>query len=909
VKSVEGKESDSTSRTDTWVLQFHPNVYYEHKHLSKAFVKIWVKPNDPTPVGLSGLEYERNVYHKIVRPLVDFNVCPNFIRVLLIGSGCKYGDIIKWLKNDNMTQQELTIAFNRNVGYMTRSTMMLIDRRPPVTKKLDTTLTAAAAKDSAVRAKSFLYQTLITEYHVSESIHDILTKFAKSPAIADKYFQPHHWGMLFQALCACYAMSCSGLMHSDLHLGNILVQKLNSKRRVIYQYGYVVYDLKTQYQVRVFDFDRSFQQTLGKNVNDLLLHDSVKGKFIEKYDAYYILAGFYNKCKTDKDRKSILNIMLSVEQDDEIIENMAQKPLNLILKNEADFYKRLNSVSEMMKICSTYARADVLDSPSPTSRIYTCNPGMFDNSGVLFIERTTHSNYDLYIENLNTNINTFQQAAVELQEFIKNHRVNMKEYSDQIADKETLIKTTLDDARDLEEKLSRNVAIYEAGMQNVLESQQGEGATEETREDAEVHTTRLNTTLIALKSLQASNEEYKQKLDDLRRQSEHYAQDVLTMRAAGDSFAHDVASRMSTMRNPSAVETLVNVSDLRVLLAKTTEKLRTANMNEQKDIVEKLQENYKKLAAEAVLANRQKSELEKKIVLLREDIEDMTKQKHELNTRISENNANIPEDNDKIEELQQATGRIELEIEILKKLHDRQAEVRREYEASQTKLQRGNAILEKMRDQEEESKSQTSVETNRSERLNDRLGRTTYSPSTSSRGIHGSDDSRTGSAGSAGSAGSVSTATTVPFQSKNNNNGNGSGGDNGGDGDDGNDGGDRGDRGGDHGGSDDSRTGSVSTAATAANQGEEDKNDDDGGDGGTGVESDDATEDAGSVRPKRPKTKLQMYIQLFTTVFRRRWDKKPNTDKNKKRRKKWQKVYDDRIKEHEENVEEEEKDE
>jgi len=109
--NVSGMVSNSTSPTDIWFLTFH-DTYYKGDKIDKAFLKLFVDINSLPPItfstshiysediipSISGLNYELIVYRDIIRPLVDNNICPNFIKYLASGQGCSYDDILKFLQ-------------------------------------------------------------------------------------------------------------------------------------------------------------------------------------------------------------------------------------------------------------------------------------------------------------------------------------------------------------------------------------------------------------------------------------------------------------------------------------------------------------------------------------------------------------------------------------------------------------------------------------------------------------------------------------------------------------------------------------------------------------------------------------------------------------------------------------------
>ena len=50
---------------------------------------------------LYGLNYELNIYKDIIRPIVDLNICPNFVKYLASGEKCSFNDLLNIL-HDNL---------------------------------------------------------------------------------------------------------------------------------------------------------------------------------------------------------------------------------------------------------------------------------------------------------------------------------------------------------------------------------------------------------------------------------------------------------------------------------------------------------------------------------------------------------------------------------------------------------------------------------------------------------------------------------------------------------------------------------------------------------------------------------------------------------------------------------------
>ena len=106
-ESVRGLSSNSASPSDTWVLRLKQGVHYESERITSAFMKFWVSPetaallsNAPLLAGattqlnaLRGLDYELRVYRDVIRPLVDADICPHFIRYLGSGWKCRLSNL------------------------------------------------------------------------------------------------------------------------------------------------------------------------------------------------------------------------------------------------------------------------------------------------------------------------------------------------------------------------------------------------------------------------------------------------------------------------------------------------------------------------------------------------------------------------------------------------------------------------------------------------------------------------------------------------------------------------------------------------------------------------------------------------------------------------------------------------
>ena len=92
------------------------------------------------------------------------------------------------------------------------------------------------------------------------------------------------------------------MCHNDLHLYNIYVEPIK-EQRFNYIYDKTLFTFKTNYLVKVFDFDRSFVTRLGENpylASSFCETSSQCNRYIENLDALKIMSYIYNLKTTKK---------------------------------------------------------------------------------------------------------------------------------------------------------------------------------------------------------------------------------------------------------------------------------------------------------------------------------------------------------------------------------------------------------------------------------------------------------------------------------------------------------------------------------------------------------------------------------------------------------------------------------
>ncbi len=257
VESISGLASNSSSPTDTWIIKFRPGTKYENKLVDKGFMKIFLSTRHLANAKydylllLEGLAYEVKIYRDIIRPLVDHQICPNFVKYLGSAINCSYGDMSVFL---GKTVPEANLL--RNIFYIGNE----LSNRPSINNPA----VDPAKSVSLVQAQSQLYDFLITE-PTGPSDYQTLAAYVASPGLdINELFK-----MYFQIVVACYALSLSKTSHNDLHLGNIFLEYYGAPQQgklINYVVNDVYFPLNIKYICRLYDFDRTYSSVVGKNL-------------------------------------------------------------------------------------------------------------------------------------------------------------------------------------------------------------------------------------------------------------------------------------------------------------------------------------------------------------------------------------------------------------------------------------------------------------------------------------------------------------------------------------------------------------------------------------------------------------------------------------------------------------------
>lgn len=205
---------------------------------------------------LKGLTYEANVYNYITETIIKPNLSPNFIPLLAFGK-CSLSDI-------QMSLLEKLGYNNQIVDFVAPSIIL-----PMVNLKLNIMVTGSVRGSVGSMHK-------LLEDDLSSNILSVNDRAA----------------IIFQCLNALLILDYYKIMHYDLHMGNILVQKLSDPICLTFNIFGNQVSFSTTYIPKFFDWDRGFIESLGENPSlntPFSISSHSMQRFMSKKDYYQFI--------------------------------------------------------------------------------------------------------------------------------------------------------------------------------------------------------------------------------------------------------------------------------------------------------------------------------------------------------------------------------------------------------------------------------------------------------------------------------------------------------------------------------------------------------------------------------------------------------------------------------------------
>ena len=269
IESVRGLKHSSTSKTETWIVNFNEEVAKELK-VSSAFMKISIDSNsyfageNKEIFSYLGSYKTENTIYSYINLLVEMKICNNFVRMLTVKNEVSLKDMTSIIseKMVNGNYLNTTIAtnnFKRNI----------IDSLKDLSLRNEIGVTINRHCIINLR-KNWTYQYVMTEALSSKDI--ILSDYMNSLYSNKITFTINTWNMIFQISHACFIMEKYRISHNDLHTGNIWLRLQEKQEEYTYIVEEKVFTFTPKYIALIYDYDRSYAEYNGIKIKNTITY-------------------------------------------------------------------------------------------------------------------------------------------------------------------------------------------------------------------------------------------------------------------------------------------------------------------------------------------------------------------------------------------------------------------------------------------------------------------------------------------------------------------------------------------------------------------------------------------------------------------------------------------------------------
>ena len=388
ITKVNGFKSNSASPTDTWNVTFENNIISGDKLVPYGFMKIYIDPRSvkSPPVELIALNYELSVYRDIIKPLINYNICPNFVSFISSGKGCSYDDLLNFLKGKLEFNRKLLtdIQCEKNLDRNINIIKEEMSSRPAIQDTEESPYTITLFDKINLKFNIMLNQSIKNPTTLFDWIKIFNLDISRNLG--------EFWNILFQVCYGCYCMSLSKMVHNDLHAGNVFIEKLEKpvKRMYIINGNTVV--VESRYTALIYDFDRAYVERLGRNsINEgeYCTVGSQCNEYVENKDIIKILCYVYDKVPNEL-KKVLLELISDKPTMNELgdLYNFPRCFLqeinragNVVAKDIL-FYSKINSTNKILSNIVLEMRSVSYDK-SKSYPVYSCNSNYFNRDGSL----------------------------------------------------------------------------------------------------------------------------------------------------------------------------------------------------------------------------------------------------------------------------------------------------------------------------------------------------------------------------------------------------------------------------------------------------------------------------------------------------------------------------------------------
>ena len=241
IKSIKVLTSDEKSSASTsWI------IFGKIENFDVSLKLSLLSTESEKLLNENSLEIERLIYRKVINPLMICGFTPHVVAYY----GELFCDSFVQTLNEKIKQGDesmLTLAKELQKSYEVNPNKNPMP--PPFIEQDDT----RKPKYDINKMRA-----LISEKVIGSQFENVLKQHplrASKPA-QQNIFNQIYLPILFQVFYTLAAFAEVGLVHNDLHAGNVFVAKHNTSVQNCYLIGGNLYFIDTPYQSRIFDFDR-----------------------------------------------------------------------------------------------------------------------------------------------------------------------------------------------------------------------------------------------------------------------------------------------------------------------------------------------------------------------------------------------------------------------------------------------------------------------------------------------------------------------------------------------------------------------------------------------------------------------------------------------------------------------------
>ena len=310
---VNGLSSNSSSPTDTWIIDTKQDVYYDNERVDKIFLKYFIDPYSLPPQiknnqkelykDIQGLRYEVSMYRDVIRPLLDYKISPHFVKYYGSGYSCNKSNMINTLIEAGFSEDEAKNGLKNNTLYIGNKWK----KRPKIQKSMK--IDPVWFTDPEI----FYNKNSDIDVNYTLLMNEVIPQNAITYSELFNNTSSDLFRFLYPVFYSCYCMSLSKANHNDLHFGNIYVIPRASSK--VIRYDVEDFDpvyIKSSYDIKIYDFDRSYSEKLGINIGNMVKYKEETGArntFVPIKDFYKVFMMYILFTNNSNNYKIVLDLL------------------------------------------------------------------------------------------------------------------------------------------------------------------------------------------------------------------------------------------------------------------------------------------------------------------------------------------------------------------------------------------------------------------------------------------------------------------------------------------------------------------------------------------------------------------------------------------------------------------------